>query len=138
MKEVLIRPRRLIDVKSVRELDAIAAENGTLTIGATVRHRGLERSVLVQERCPLVAGVARHVANVRVRNVGTVGGNLAFADPHSDLATLFLALDGAVRLWRSGREREVSLRDFVRGAYETARRPDELLAGVRLAPWPSR
>jgi len=69
-----------------------------LTIGATVTHRTLERSPLVRARCPLVASVARHVANVRVRNVGTVGGNLAFADPHSDLATLFLTLDATVEL----------------------------------------
>src|SRR5207253_8230278 len=138
MKEGLIRPRRLIDVKTVRELDAITAENGTLTIGATVRHRGVERSVLVQERCPLVAGVARHVANVRVRNVGTVGGNLAFADPHSDLATLFLALDAEIRLVSPRGRREVSIERFVRGPWETDRAPDELLTSVTLAPWRGR
>src|SRR5437899_838883 len=137
MKEGLIRPRRLIDVKTVRELDAITAENGTLTIGATVRHRGVERSVLVQERCPLVAGVARHVANVRVRNVGTVGGNLAFADPHSDLTTLFLTLDATVELVSPRGRRELPLADFVRGPWETARASDELLALVRLTPWPA-
>src|SRR5205809_4023190 len=137
MKEGLIRPRRLIDVKTVRELDAITAENGTLTIGATVRHRGVERSALVQEHCPLVAGVARHVADVRVRNVGTVGGNLAFADPHSDLATLFLTLDATVELVSPRGRRELSLAEFVRGPWETARRPDELLAAVRLSPWPA-
>ncbi len=136
MKEGLIRPRRLIDVKAVRDLDAITAENGTLTIGATVRHRGVERSPLVQERCPLVAGVARHVANVRVRNVGTVGGNLAFADPHSDLATLFLALDGTIHLWSRRGAREVPLAEFIRGPYETAREEDEVLTSVRLRPWP--
>ncbi|HEV8531616.1 MAG TPA: FAD binding domain-containing protein, partial [Methylomirabilota bacterium] len=118
MKEGLIRPRRLIDVKAVRDLEAITAEDGTLTIGATVRHRGVERSALVQERCPLVAGVARHVANVRVRNVGTVGGNLAFADPHSDLATLFLALDATLGLWSRRGTRDIALADFIRGPYE--------------------
>ena len=136
MKEGLIRPRRLIDVKAVRDLDAIIAENGTLTIGATVRHRGVEGSALIQERCPLVAGVALHVANVRVRNVGTVGGNLAFADPHSDLATLFLALDGTLHLWSRRGAREVPLADFIRGPYETAREEDEVLTSVRLRPWP--
>ena len=63
----------------------------------------------MRARCPLVAGVARHVANIRVRNVGTVGGNLAFADPHSDLATLFLAFDGVVRLESRAGERELPL-----------------------------
>ena len=137
MKLGLLRPPHLVDVKRIRELNELA-DGGRLTIGATVTHRSLERSPLVRARCPLVASVARHVANVRVRNVGTIGGNLAFADPHSDLATLFLALDAHVELVSPGGRRELSLGDFVRGPWETARRPDELLAGVRLAPWPSR
>src|SRR2546422_3079018 len=66
----------LVDVKRIRELNGLA-DGGRLTIGATVTHRSLERSPLVRARCPLVASVARHVANVRVRNVGTIGGNLA-------------------------------------------------------------
>jgi aerobic carbon-monoxide dehydrogenase medium subunit len=137
MKLGLLRPPHLVDVKRIRELSGLA-DGGRLTIGATVTHRSLERSPLVRARCPLVASVARHVANVRVRNVGTIGGNLAFADPHSDLATLFLALDAHVALVAPGGRRELSLGDFVRGPWETARRPDELLTGVRLAPWPSR
>lgn len=137
MKLGLLRPPHLVDVKRIREFDQLT-DGGRLTIGATVTHRSLERSALVQARCPLVASVARHVANVRVRNVGTVGGNLAFADPHSDLATLFLALDARVELVSPRGRRELALGDFVRGPWETARRPDELLACVRLAPWPSR
>ncbi len=92
---------------------------------------------MIRRRCPLVADVARHVANVRVRNVGTVGGNLAFADPHSDLATVFLVFDGAVLLSGSGRSRTLALGDFVRGPYETERRDDEVLTAVRLRPWPA-
>ena len=137
MKLGLLRPPHLVDVKRIAELSGLA-DGGRLTIGATVTHRALERSALVRERCPLVASVARHVANVRVRNVGTVGGNLAFADPHSDLATLFLALDARVELVSPGGRRELALDDFVRGPWETARRPAELLSCVRLAPWPSR
>jgi carbon-monoxide dehydrogenase medium subunit len=137
MKEGLLRPRHLIDVKRVPGLDTITATDGDLSIGATAHHRAVERSPLVHERCPVVAGVARHVANVRVRNVGTVGGNLAFADPHSDLATLFLALEGTVTLWSRRGERELTLPQFMRGAYETARAKDEVLTAVRLRPWPA-
>jgi carbon-monoxide dehydrogenase medium subunit len=136
MKLGLLRPPHLVDVKRISELSGLT-DGGRLTIGATVTHRALERSALVRARCPLVASVARHVANVRVRNVGTVGGNLAFADPHSDLATLFLALDARVELVSPRGRRELALDDFVRGPWETARRPDELLACVKLAPWPS-
>src|SRR3989441_12672633 len=135
MKLGLLRPRHLVDVKRIRPFDG-SADGTHLAIGATVTHRTLERSALVRARCPLVASVARHVANVRVRNVGTVGGNLAFADPHSDLATLFLTLDASVELVSPRGRRELSLADFVRGPWETAREPDELLASVRLVPWP--
>src|SRR5262245_62230346 len=138
MKEGLLRPRHLVDVKRIPALDAIDGDGTRLVIGATVTHRAVERSPLVNARCPVMASVARHVANVRVRNVGTVGGNLAFADPHSDLATLFLVLDASVELVSPRGRRELSLDDFVRGPWETARRPDDLLACVRLAPQPSR
>jgi carbon-monoxide dehydrogenase medium subunit len=138
MKEGLLRPRHLVDVKRLPGFDAIHAAGPYLVIGATATHRAVERSALVQSRCPVVASVARHVANVRVRNVGTVGGNLAFADPHSDLATLFLTLDARVELTSSRGMRELALADFVRGPWQTARAPDELLASVTVTPWPGR
>lgn len=138
MKAGLMRPADVIDVKRIPDLAGLVATDDALTIGATVTHRVLERSEVVRSRWPLVAGVASHVANVRVRNVGTVGGNLAFADPHSDLATLFLVFDATVRLGAASGARELPLADFVRGPYETARRPDEFLTGVRLRAWPPR
>jgi aerobic carbon-monoxide dehydrogenase medium subunit len=138
MKEGLLRPQHLSDVKRVAGLDAITAgPDGAITIGAAVVHRAVETSPLVRERIPLLAGVAHHVANARVRAVGTVGGNLVFADPHSDLATLFLTLEAAVRLWSRGGERMLPLGEFVRDAYETARHEDEVLTAVRLRPWPA-
>ncbi|HEX9822020.1 MAG TPA: xanthine dehydrogenase family protein subunit M [Methylomirabilota bacterium] len=138
MKARLVHLDDLIDLKRIPQLNGLAETAGGLDIGATVTHRALERSEVVRARWPLVAGVAAHVANVRVRNVGTVGGNLAFADPHSDLATLFLLFDATVRLASVAGAREPALADFVRGPYETARHPDEVLAGVRLRPWPPR
>ena len=136
LKAGLARPRCLVDVKPIPGLDAVEARSGELRLGATARHRDVERSPAVRAACPLVADVARHVANVRVRSVGTVGGNLAFADPHSDLATVFLTLEAVVRLEAAGGARDVPLDAFVRGPYETARRDDELLTAVALRPWP--
>jgi carbon-monoxide dehydrogenase medium subunit len=138
MKAGFVRPADVIDLKRIADLGGLVDGADGLTIGATVTHRTLERSTVAQARWPLVAGVAAHVANVRVRNVGTVGGNLAFADPHSDLATLFLVFDATVVLRSPAAEREVPLADFVRGPYETARRPDELVSAVRLRAWPAR
>lgn len=137
LKEGLVRARRLVDLKRVPGLADIRAEGEEVVIGATARHRSVEVSPVVLARCPLLAGVARHVANVRVRSVGTVGGNLAFADPHSDLATVLLALDAEVALWGPAGERRLSLDAFLYGAYETARADDEVLTAVRVRPWPA-
>jgi len=134
MKLGVLRPRHLVDIKRIGGFTGIT-DGARLTIGAAVTHRALERSALVGARCPLVSSVARHVANVRVRNVGTVGGNLAFADPHSDLATLFLTLDASVELLSPRGRRELPLDDFIRGPWETSRAPDELLRSVTLIPW---
>jgi aerobic carbon-monoxide dehydrogenase medium subunit len=137
MKEGLLRPRSLVDLKRIPGLAEIASNDGHVTIGATATHRSVEGAASIQNRCPLVARVARHVANVRVRSVGTVGGNLAFADPHSDLATVFLTFDAVVRLLSPAGTRDLPLADFVLGSYETARRDDEILVSVTLAPWPA-
>ena len=138
MKAGLMRPADVIDLKRIPGLDGLAEAAGALTIGATVTHRTLERDPVVRAGWPLVAAVAAHVANVRVRNVGTVGGNLAFADPHSDLATLFLLFDATVELASATGVRALPLAELIRGPYETARRLDEVLTGVRLRAWPAR
>jgi carbon-monoxide dehydrogenase medium subunit len=137
LKEGLLRVKSLVDLKRLPGLADIRADDGHLVIGATATHRSVEEAPEVRSWCPLVARVARHVANVRVRNVGTVGGNLAFADPHSDLATAFLLFDATVRLVARGGAREVPLGEFVLGPYETVRRDEEILTSVRLAPWPA-
>lgn len=134
MKEGLARPAHLVDIKRIPGLDAIADGDGRVVIGAAVTHRAVERSAVVGARCPIVAAVARHVANVRVRNVGTVGGNLAFADPHSDLATLFLALDATIELTSPRRRRALPIDEFVRGPWDTVRAADELLTSVTVTP----
>ena len=136
LKRRVMRPASLIDLKRVPGLGEVTATRERLVIGATVTHRVLERAPAVVAGWPLVAEAVAHVANVRVRTVGTVGGNLAFADPHSDLGTLFLAFDASAHLASAGGAREIPLGEFVRGPYETARRADEILTAVSLARWP--
>jgi carbon-monoxide dehydrogenase medium subunit len=118
----------LVDIKGIEELGGVRAENGTLVIGATATHRQIERSPVVLERLPALATMERDVANIRVRNVGTVGGNLCFSDPHSDPATFLLALDAEVD-HDGGR---MPLSEFLVGPYETALRHGQLLRSVRI------
>jgi len=118
----------LVDIKPIGELGGIRAENGAIVVGSTVTHREIERSPLVLELLPSLAAMERRVANIRVRNVGTLGGNLCFSDPHSDPATFLLALDAEAEYDR----RRVPLSEFLVGPYETALRHGQLLAAVRI------
>ena len=127
----------LVDVKSIDELTGIDA-NGELRIGASTTHRQIERSALVRERWPSLAAMERGVGNLRVRNVGTIGGNLCFADPHSDPATYLIAAGGSVSMRRGGAPlRRVAVEEFGRGPYETVLEEGELLVAVHVpAPAP--
>lgn len=125
----------LVDLKRIPELHGIAADaDGALVIGAATTHREIERSPLVAERIPGLARLAARVANVRVRNTGTLGGNLAFAEPHSDPATFLLACGATVRLAGPRGERELGLGEFVLGPLDTAREADEIVVSVRIPP----
>ncbi|MDQ3380756.1 MAG: xanthine dehydrogenase family protein subunit M [Actinomycetota bacterium] len=127
----------LIDLKGVEELAGVRSEDGCLVVGAAVTHRELERSELVRERLPALAAMERRVANLRVREVGTLGGNLCFSDPHSDPATFLFALDAEVECRRGGEAaRRIPITDFVAGPYQTALREGEVLTSVRIPMLP--
>jgi carbon-monoxide dehydrogenase medium subunit len=123
---------RLVDIKRIQELQGIRVEGETLVIGSTVTHREIERSPIVSDRLPAMAEMERRVANIRVRSVGTLGGNLSFSDPHSDPATFLLALDASVACRRGSEQRSLLLSEFVLGPYQTALEPGELLAAIRI------
>ena len=122
----------LVDVKAIPELGGVHAADGELVIGAAATHREIERSPDVLERLPALAAMERRVANIRVRNVGTLGGNLCFSDPHSDPATFLLVLDAEVECVSAAAARRLPLAEFLVGPYETALRPGELLGSVRI------
>ena len=131
MKMGLAQFGTLIDVKAIADLRGLdRTADGPVRIGALTTHRELERSQLIAEELPGLAALEARVANVRVRNTGTIGGNLAFAEPHSDPATFFLACDARVRLVSARGEREMGVGEFVQGALFTARDPDELLVDI--------
>jgi aerobic carbon-monoxide dehydrogenase medium subunit len=121
----------LIDLKAIEELCGIERRDGELRIGSAETHRAIERHSTVRGEWPALAQMERGVGNLRVRTMGTIGGNLCFADPHSDPATFLLAIDGAVEARRGGGEtRRIGLAEFVRGPFENTLEPGELLTGV--------
>jgi carbon-monoxide dehydrogenase medium subunit len=123
----------LIDLKAIDALHGVAPLDGRgIRIGAATTHRDVERSELVARQVPAFAALERHVANVRVRNQGTLGGNLAFAEPHSDPATFLLACDAQVELAGPQGSRRIGIGDFVVGPLATSREPDEILTGVEI------
>ena len=139
MKEGMLRYSHLVNVKTVSGLDELSydAENGLLSIGSAVTHRALELSGEVHDRFPLIAEAEGKVANVRVRNVGTIGGNLCFAEPHSDPATFLLLYNSLVETQGSRGQRTFPLADLTLGPYETCLEEDELLTRVLVPQFPS-
>ena len=139
MRHDLLRYAHLIDIKTVAGLDGIERRDGHLHIGAAATHRTIERSAIVREQLPVMAEMAANVANVRVRATGTLGGNLAFAEPHSDPATLLLALGGNARAQGKSGERTLAMDELLAGAYENSLAQDEILTGVDVpVPGPSQ
>ncbi|HWP56666.1 MAG TPA: FAD binding domain-containing protein [Candidatus Acidoferrales bacterium] len=138
MKHNLLRYDHLVDIKVVRGLDRIEPSDSKLVIGATVTHRAIEKSSVVRERIPVLAEMEARVANVRVRATGTLGGNLCFAEPHSDPAALLLALGARLQIQGKSASRTVAMNEFIVGPYETCLAPDEVLTAVEIpVPAPS-
>jgi len=133
MKERLTPVNRLIDIKKIDGLREITVDaEGTLNIGALATHREIARNALVREHSPHFAALEGIIANTRVRAVGTIGGNLCFAEPHSDPATLLAAVEATVTLASSEGSREAPVEEFFHGLLETDRRPDEIMTKVSL------
>jgi aerobic carbon-monoxide dehydrogenase medium subunit len=138
MKMGLAQFATLIDLKGLPELRGVRLDaDGTLRIGAGVTHRELERDPLVLRHLPALAGLEAHLANIRVRNQGTLGGNLAFAEPHSDPATFLLACDARVELAGPGGRRLLAIEEFVLGPLYTARDADEILVAIHVPAAPA-
>jgi carbon-monoxide dehydrogenase medium subunit len=127
----------LVDLKGIAELRLLEERDGKLCIGAGVTHRELESSPVVHDRFPALAEMESRVANIRVRSVGTLGGNLCFSDPHSDPATFLLASGAELVSRRGAAERTLPIGEFVRGPYETALEPRELLSEIRIPMLPA-
>lgn len=137
MKQGLYQPKALVNIKKIAELKTLkfdAAEG--LVIGSLVTHRELETSALVKDKLPVLCEAEREVANIRVRNMGTVGGNLASGEPLTDLAQIFIALDGKLKITGPAGERTIPVEELFIDFYTTSLAEDEIITLVVLPPLP--
>jgi len=126
----LSSPAVLVDITGVPGLAGIAVRGNVLRIGALTRHREIERSREVAEHAPLLTQAAPHIAHVAIRNVGTIGGSLAHADPAAEWPACCVALDADVVIASRSGERRVKAREFFKGLFDTALGEGELVAAV--------
>jgi carbon-monoxide dehydrogenase medium subunit len=139
MKQGLLRPKALVNIKRIPALRKIRHEPGVgLVLGAAVTHRELETSPIVREKMPLLAEMERDVANVRVRNVATLGGNLASGEPLTDLAQVLLALDARIEIAGPEKERTIPVGELFVDYYQTSLAPEEIITGIVVPPLPPR
>ena len=139
MKQGLYQPKALVNIKKISELKGIKYdEKEGLSIGALVTHREIETSALVREKFPVLCDAEREVANIRVRNMGTVGGNLASGEPLTDLSQIFISLDGKAKIVGPGGERIIPVEELFVDFYTTSLAEDEILTQVVLPPLPPR
>ena len=132
MKLRFANPGHLIDVNHVDGLDAIEEVDGELRIGALVRHNHLAANPLIKERYPTIAAAAPQIADPLVRNLGTIGGSLAHADPAGDLGSVMLSLGASVVLTSASGERVVPIDEFLVATFTTSIEPTELLTQIRV------
>jgi carbon-monoxide dehydrogenase medium subunit len=137
LRNGLLQSEVLVDVKKIKTLHRITPDNGVLHVGACVTHHALANSAVVREHAPSLAYAESQVANVRVRNQGTLGGNLAFNDPHSDPGTVLLIHNASVTLGNGKTERRIALNDFFVDMYATVLEPGDLLLEIQIPALPA-
>lgn len=128
----LSSPSILVDITGIPGLAGIAVGSGKVRIGALTRHRDIERSEEIARHAPLLTQAASHIAHVAIRNAGTIGGSLAFADPAAEWPACMLALDAEFVIASGTGARRVKAREFYRGLYTTALEPNEVLASIEI------
>lgn len=139
MKQGLLQPKALINIKRIDQLKGIRFDpDRGLVIGALVTHHDLETSDLVAAKLPVLCAAEREVANIRVRNVGTIGGNLASGEPLTDLAQILISLDASVQITGPLNQRTIPLEHLFVDYYQTSLAEDEILTEVLIPEFPKR
>ncbi|HLX56679.1 MAG TPA: xanthine dehydrogenase family protein subunit M [Ktedonobacteraceae bacterium] len=130
----LAAPAYIVDINHISELHYFETEDGYLAIGAIARQRQIERSLLVQEKHPLLIEAIKHIGHMQIRNRGTVVGSIAHADPAAELPALLTCLNGEVLAQSMHGERVIKAEEFFTGYLTTSLEAGEMLTEVRF-PW---
>lgn len=128
----LSAPDLLIDINGIKNLNGIAKKGKYVEIGALARHVQVERSDVIAKHAPLIALAMPHIGHPAIRNRGTFGGSIAFADPAAELPACLLALGGEIDIAGPRGKRKVKADAFFKGLFETALRPQEMIIAVRV------
>lgn len=132
MKLRLAAPEHVVDLSRVPGLNAIREESGGIRVGAMASHYEIESSALLRAKCPLLAETAASIGDVQVRNMGTIGGSVAHADPAADYPAALIALEAQVRIASAQGERTVPIQDFLVDTMTTALAPGEVVVELIL------
>jgi aerobic carbon-monoxide dehydrogenase medium subunit len=128
----LSSPSLLIDINDINGLNQIAHKDGMVEIGGLVRHAQAEHSDTMRQLAPLIARAMPHIGHPAIRNRGTLGGSIAFADPAAELPACLMALDGEVEASGPKGKRTIKAADFFKGLFETALGPQDVLTAIRV------
>jgi carbon-monoxide dehydrogenase medium subunit len=130
MKLRLAAPEHLVDLGRIKDLNYIREEGGTLHIGATTTHHAVETSALLRAKCPLLGEAAAAIGDGQVRNMGTIGGSVAHADPSADYPAALQALEAKIVIRGAKGERTVSAADFFVDSFTTTLEPGEIIREI--------
>ena len=128
----LSAPDLLIDINGIKNLNGIAKKGKYVEIGALARHAQVEHSDVIAKHAPLITLAMPHIGHPAIRNRGTFGGSIAFADPAAELPACLLALGGEIDIAGPRGKRKVKADAFFKGLFETALRPQEMITAIRI------
>jgi carbon-monoxide dehydrogenase medium subunit len=137
MKLRLAQPKHLIDLRKVPGLSGIKEEGGNIVIGALTTHYQVESSALLKQKCLLLPEAAGQIGDPQVRNMGTIGGSLAHADPAADYPAAIIALGAEMVAEGTRGRRSIKADDFFKGLMSTALQPDEILSEILIPALPA-
>jgi carbon-monoxide dehydrogenase medium subunit len=137
MKLRLAQPKHVIDMRKIPGLSGVKEDGVAIAIGALTTHYAVESSSLLKQKCPLLAEAAGTIGDPQVRNMGTIGGSLAHADPAADYPAAVIALGAELVAEGPKGKRTIKVDEFFKGLLTTALQPQEILVEIRIPSWPA-